>query len=1176
MQWLQRLNEIEKQIMRTVPTQGAVKHALKTNSDDMWQKINKAYTNAQKESETLLSSLKNETDKDLHPYIDTIYQHLHVVRNAQIQKCLPLLEDSESTEAKKLLDSLRSQIKKVPTIESEKLPEDLKKLVANASEKGFDRASYEALLPYAMLMHSTEKVGVAQEHAYKLSTLFADRNEALNYLLRYQKNHPNRTQLMHDACLFVFTTDDCNINTINTWRQLTLKHKNQENFRNLLPHAGKIEALIRTDTKKNKPNNVDIKKLNAEISKLNNEWKELGKRKSTLSKKENDRYNELTKLISSKRVELSEAYAGTPFDESSSLEMLRAYYERYKTQVSATHAEFIDSGMTSKDYERFLRIKRVDDIKKFPPFTLDGAKYGYPGVYVTKAPILEEKWASLMARLGKKVGCCQSISGEAGEPCARHLLESPEGAGFVIEAGDFNNPDPYDELYSGSWAWRSKKGRIVFDSVEPDRKIRAKVSEPTIHLMRAAGYEMVKRGDTDKVVCGAFSGISKQVGVEDFFDSVTEEFIDYNGYNDSRVQLTIYDQVRPYYLYDLETFANTETHALLDKILLDKQPLEASKGFTEMLNWAIVKRCVPLLDKIKRSAGDRINEVNDHIKRVNNCIVALKQGDLDKFLELATPGPLYNILGENRDSALMAAVKAGHTESVQLLINAGADINQRDRYGNSAFFKAIESGSAETVQVFIDAGLDVNQKNKHGHTPIWTAVRGDHAKTMQTLIKAGAEHDLDRLLQSAAGSGKTKTAQALINLGASLEASSSDESLLESAATTGYNTQMFTLLKEAGASYDKDKLLSSAALSGTSETVKMLLDDGANPNVRGEYGATPLLDAVQRESEWRGSKEIFELLIEAKADPNIRDTGVRSLANTPLIEAVRKRDLDYVQKLIKAGADVNMPNKFGATALHEASRLDEDFDDAYEIVEALINAGANLNKQDNFGNTALHEAVSRRNMKVIKLLINKGAELFLKNHEGQRGQSPFRLANVLKNKTNNPKNKTEFVEIRTLLNKGLSAQKKSQAAQSGFFKTSTLTLGKIDQCLTSDNAEGLIKLLHDTHSPIDPWITDSDGNECTVLMHACELGALNTIEALIDKGADPRKTDTDGDTAAAYAIDSDDTNDTAILELLKNKGVDLNLPNFKGETVLDRAKEFGNEEAETYLSDIQGRPTLAR
>jgi ankyrin repeat protein len=71
----------------------------------------------------------------------------------------------------------------------------------------------------------------------------------------------------------------------------------------------------------------------------------------------------------------------------------------------------------------------------------------------------------------------------------------------------------------------------------------------------------------------------------------------------------------------------------------------------------------------------------------------------------------------------------------------------------------------------------------------------------------------------------------------------------------------------------------------------------------------------------------------------------------PMLDAVARREAGMVDALLASGADVNLANKQGLTALHMAALM---YDSA--LVTRFVSAGANVNQIDRLGNTPLHLA----------------------------------------------------------------------------------------------------------------------------------------------------------------------------------------------------------------------------
>jgi ankyrin repeat protein len=171
--------------------------------------------------------------------------------------------------------------------------------------------------------------------------------------------------------------------------------------------------------------------------------------------------------------------------------------------------------------------------------------------------------------------------------------------------------------------------------------------------------------------------------------------------------------------------------------------------------------------------------------------------------------------------------------------------------------------------------------------------------------------------------------------------------------------------------------LSWAAEIGLTETVKLLISNGADAKSRDNRGETPLHEACLS-----GRKEIAELLISKGADVNAKDKRGQAPLHfvaereNKKIEAGRK---EVAQVLIAHGADVNAKDSSGRTPLHDASARG-----LYDLAIFLISNGANTNARDNDGDTPLFCCVWYfNNTKIAGLLLAEGANINARNKQGK-------------------------------------------------------------------------------------------------------------------------------------------------------------------------------------------------
>jgi ankyrin repeat protein len=152
--------------------------------------------------------------------------------------------------------------------------------------------------------------------------------------------------------------------------------------------------------------------------------------------------------------------------------------------------------------------------------------------------------------------------------------------------------------------------------------------------------------------------------------------------------------------------------------------------------------------------------------------------------------------------------------------------------------------------------------------------------------------------------------------------------------------------------------LMHAAAFGNFETLKALIDAGADVNARNQMDATALLWAA-------GDPEKSRILIERGADVKAQSKQGR----TPLMmAAMRPGDSAIVELILSKGADIQARDRFGATALSLAARAGD-----LDTVELLIAKGADPNLRDGVGKGALFSATMGQNPAVIRLLLQRGA-----------------------------------------------------------------------------------------------------------------------------------------------------------------------------------------------------------
>lgn len=127
--------------------------------------------------------------------------------------------------------------------------------------------------------------------------------------------------------------------------------------------------------------------------------------------------------------------------------------------------------------------------------------------------------------------------------------------------------------------------------------------------------------------------------------------------------------------------------------------------------------------------------------RPDRLLRSARKGDIPSLRELIASGVDVNSRGRDGYTALMAAVEGrGGSEVVAWLLSRGARLDLANDYGSPALHIAASIGDAKSLELLVSAGADVNQTNAFtGETPLLSATALGHAGAIQFLLRNGAD-----------------------------------------------------------------------------------------------------------------------------------------------------------------------------------------------------------------------------------------------------------------------------------------------------------------------------------------------------------------------------------------------------------------------------------------------------
>ncbi len=346
---------------------------------------------------------------------------------------------------------------------------------------------------------------------------------------------------------------------------------------------------------------------------------------------------------------------------------------------------------------------------------------------------------------------------------------------------------------------------------------------------------------------------------------------------------------------------------------------------------------------------------------------------------LMKSGGLVDAQDIDNETPLQVAIYHQRAEMVQILLEAGARAQQLNKQEEPALHLALSEESLPIVEQLLKFGAEVNCKNRQGLTPLMRAAsRLNHPSAAKVLLGEGADIMLEdseglTALHWSCKSGNVAAALLLLDSGADVNAEDNrGERPIHIAAKRGDMAVLEALLDkevfiEAFAPPEYRTALHYAVGTGTREIVKMLLDGGAEVDVRTRGDTTPITIAAQR-----GHPECLKLLLESRP---ARTLVAREPLGRLLPRAAAQGLLDTVRVLLNHGANVRVKDFDGESVLAKSIRgRSLDITKLVLEAESNLNKNADLNTTDADGSTPLAAAIMKGDLEMAILLLEHGAD----------------------------------------------------------------------------------------------------------------------------------------------------------------------------------------------------------
>jgi len=334
-------------------------------------------------------------------------------------------------------------------------------------------------------------------------------------------------------------------------------------------------------------------------------------------------------------------------------------------------------------------------------------------------------------------------------------------------------------------------------------------------------------------------------------------------------------------------------------------------------------------------------------------------------------------------TALMAVARTGNVEAAQLLIEHGATVDAREGFGGqSALMWASARRHPPMIELLLSHGAAIDARSTYrdyqrhitaegrpksldsgGFTPLLYAARENCAACVDVLLAKGADIDL------ADPDGVSPLHLAIMNANWDLS-----KKLIEAGADVDQwdifgAAPLFTAVGGRSRNDGGRASIDPPNVTTGLEIVQLLLERGANPNmqlffrpanVRGATnlrGSTPLIRAANN-----NDMEMVKLLLEHGADATVYMADRQTPIHAALAGRANEKDaIELIKVLHEAGTDVNVVALIvhieevrGGSALHYAVRKRYK-----DVIRLLASYGADMNLKDQDGLTALDYTQSR-------------------------------------------------------------------------------------------------------------------------------------------------------------------------------------------------------------------------
>jgi len=343
-------------------------------------------------------------------------------------------------------------------------------------------------------------------------------------------------------------------------------------------------------------------------------------------------------------------------------------------------------------------------------------------------------------------------------------------------------------------------------------------------------------------------------------------------------------------------------------------------------------------------------------------------------------------------STLMSAIGKNDIELVKFLLKNKADVNLYDFFqGNTPLHYALNKKkiNIKLIKLLIESGADVNKKNFEGLSPLDLAIA--NIKIVEFLVEQGASlYEYCNLRLPLIESEKFGKYMTFYEISKEISFEIPDYPTILMKSIESGNIPIIKILIEKGATLNTknsvgDTALIMASAKGFYDVVKLLVEKGASIEIKNDNGINAI-DVANKQI-----KELLLLHIESSYKNSYKSKKIKKITKDNYNNHLFKIPEDYFTSkyIFEYGTmDINEQNEVGKTKL--ISFCEEG---NIESISDYLKFGADINIQDHQGYTALEYASFSDNFREIRKLFIPYLDTINLPHQ------PQKAVNILTNFT---------------------------------------------------------------------------------------------------------------------------------------------------------------------------------